>query len=47
MLKLIKEENSKSSKTLLQNIEKNINDIIVGSSYFGNKPNIKYNMYKL
>ena len=41
------ENDVSDKKNLLQNIEKNINDIIVGSSSFDNKPNIKYNMYKL
>ena len=41
------ENDISDKKTLLLNIEKNINDIIVGNSYFENKPNIRYNMYKL
>jgi len=41
------ESDVSDKKNLLLNIEKNINDIIVGSSSFENKPNIKYNMYKL
>ena len=41
------ENDVSDKKTLLQNIEKNINDIIVRSSSFENKPNIKYNMYRL